>query len=142
MLPGVVLFEGNLSLYGRLDNAILATGHIETSSNVELWSLRQAGAARVCRSPDFPDAYPLNHCSVDRNALRESPLLGIALLAGGYDAARPSAAARSSWAPAIASMARCWPETPWTPPAAPISSDRSAPRCKAGRPAVHRPLGR
>ena len=50
MLPGVVLFEGNLSLYGRLDNAILATGHIETSSNVELWSLRQAGAARVPQS--------------------------------------------------------------------------------------------
>ena len=88
MLPGVVLFEGNLSLYGRLDNAILATGHIETSSNVQLWSLRQAGAARVCRSTDFPDVYPLNHCSADRNALRESPLLGIALLAGGYDAAQ------------------------------------------------------
>ncbi|UJB32285.1 hypothetical protein [Chromobacterium sp. Beijing] len=88
MLPGVALFEGNLSLYGRLDNAILATGHIETSSNVELWSLRQAGAARVCRSPDFPDVYPLNHCAADRNSLRESPLLGIALLAGGYDAAQ------------------------------------------------------
>lgn len=88
MLPGVVLFEGNLSLYGRLDNAILATGHIETSTNVELWSLRQAGAARVCRSADFPEVYPLNHCGADRSSLRESPLLGIALLAGGYDAAQ------------------------------------------------------
>lgn len=95
MAPGVVWFDGNLSLgNGKYFNTMLATGNITTAGSMVIYSLNYAGYTAICTnnrtaygqtaSSDFTGMYPTNYCNTTTQQLFSTSLGNAALIAGGY----------------------------------------------------------
>ncbi|TBV09062.1 hypothetical protein DNK34_03805 [Pseudomonas dryadis] len=92
LAPGVMWFEGNLSLVnGNFYNTFIATGNIGTSGGHTTTAVNYAGYNAIClnqypqnATTRFAGLYPTNFCNQANASLIINSIGNIALLAGGY----------------------------------------------------------
>lgn len=91
--PGVVWFEGNLTLAnGRYYNSFITTGDLNTSNDHETAAPNYIGYDAICENdyPQYPserfaDMYPTQLCDKTTSSMTYSAVANIAYLAGGYN---------------------------------------------------------